>query len=61
MDHFNDERALAEIANAMRDQFGPRAIEMAEAQAQAATTARTRSVWQRIALKLRRWDSAQPE
>ncbi|HEY0316071.1 MAG TPA: hypothetical protein VGC28_07385 [Sphingomonas sp.] len=57
MDTFDDELAIAELADAMRVRFGPRARGIAENQAGAAASAQTRRVWHRIALKLRRWDA----
>ena len=56
MDNFNEELAIAEIAYAMRAQFGARAIEIAEEQSRTASTAKIEKVWRRISLKLRRWD-----
>jgi hypothetical protein len=61
MDSFNEELAIAEMACAMRTQFGSRAIEIAEEQARGAETAHVEKVWRRIALKLRRWDAVKTD
>jgi hypothetical protein len=58
MENFNEELAIAEMAYAMRDHFGPRAVEIAEEQARAAHTEQVRNAWRRVALKLRRWEPA---
>lgn len=59
MENFSEELAIAEMANTMRDQFGARAIEIAEEQGRMASTTGTRATWRKIALKLRRWDQAE--
>lgn len=56
MENFNEEVAIAEMAYAMRAQFGSRAIAIAEEQARDAGTVQAGKAWRRIVLKLRRWD-----
>jgi hypothetical protein len=61
MDNFNEELAIAEMAYAMRSQFGTGALAIAEEQARSAGTIEAEKAWRRIALKLRRWDLANQE
>jgi hypothetical protein len=61
MDNFDEELAVAELADAMRVQFGNRALTIAEEQARAATSGHAEKAWRRIALKLRRWQDLEPD